>query len=107
MYLILESAKIHSRWGRQHAWLMVRVDLFACSGGGSLAELVEVDLAITVSVGQVHHLGDNIVGNVLAEATKKLGELILGDHTIFVFIENGEGLLELFNLLSGELGHLI
>merc|ERR1719311_1664134 len=102
MYLILESAKIHRRWGRQHAWLKVRVDLVACSGRGGLAELIEVDLAITVGVGQVHHLGDDIVSNALAEAAQELGELILGDDAILVLIEHGEGLLKFLDLFSGE-----
>ena len=77
-----------------------------CSGRGGLAELIEVDLAITVGVGQVHHLGDNVVSHVLAEAAKELGELILGDDTILVLVEDSEGLLEFFNLFCGKLGHL-
>ena len=78
-----------------------------CSGRGGLAELIEVDLAITVGVGQVHHFSDNVVSHVLAEAAKELGELILGDDTVLVLIEDLESLLEFFELFSGELGHLI
>ena len=66
--------------------VVIRRDL--CSGRGGLAEFVEVDLAITVGVGQVHHLGDDVVGHILAEATEKLRELIFGDDTVLVLVEN-------------------
>ena len=107
--LILESVKINCRGKRQHTYLVLEslhhVGVF-CSGRGGLAELIEVDLAITVGVGQVHHLGDDIVSNVLAEAAQELGELILGDDTVLVLVEHGEGLLQFLELFSGKLGHI-
>ena len=102
--MILESVKIHSCEVRK----VISDDggRLLISGGGSLAELIKVDLTVAVGIGEVHHLGDDIIGNILAEAAKKLGKLILGDDTILVLVENGEGLLELLDLFSGKVdGH--
>ena len=63
--------------------------------GGSRAELIDVYHAIAVSVGQIHQLGDNIVGHVLTEAAQEIGKLILLDDAIIVLIEHSEDLFEL------------
>jgi hypothetical protein len=73
---------------------------FISSGGGSLAEFLEVDLAITISVSEVHHLGNDIISDVFAEALKEGGELILGDDSITVGVDGGKSLLEFFELIS-------
>ena len=101
---ILESVKIHSSGvctaeSDDGGRLLI-------SGGGSLAELFEVDLTVAVGIGEVHHLGDDIIGHIFAKAAKKLGKLILGDDAILVLVENGEGLLELLELFSRKVGHL-
>merc|ERR1719487_18537 len=70
------------------------------SGRGGLAELLEVDFAITVGIGKVHHLSDNIITDVFAETLKEGGELILGDDSITVGIDGGESLLEFLELVS-------
>ena len=72
----------------------------AISGGGGLAELLEVDLAITVGVSEVHHFSDNIITDVLSESLEEGGELILGDDTITVGIDSGESFLEFFELVT-------
>ena len=102
--MILESVKIHNCEMRR----VISDDggRLLISGGGSLAELIKVDLTVAVGIGEVHHLGDDIIGNILTEAAKKLGKLILRDDTILVLVENFESLLELRDLFSVKVdGH--
>ena len=53
-----------------------------CSGFGFLAELVEVDLDIII--GEVNYQVDNIVVQILAEATEELGKLVLVYESVLV-----------------------
>ena len=103
--MILESVKIHSCEVRT----VISDDggRLLISGGGSLAELIKVDLTVAVGIGEVHHLGDDIIGNILAEAAKKLGKLILGDDSVLVLVKDLESFLEFFDLFSVKVGHIL
>ena len=109
-YFMLESVKIlgcrsgHSISCQIHN--ASRCPGVALSGGGGLAELLEVDLTITVGVSKGHHLSDDVVGDFLTEALQESSELVLGDDTVTIGIDSGESLLKFGLLLRREFGHI-
>mmetsp|Transcript_7993 Transcript_7993/g.18713 ORF Transcript_7993/g.18713 Transcript_7993/m.18713 type:complete len:210 (+) Transcript_7993:141-770(+) len=67
------------------------------------AELWEVNCAVAVSVDLVDHVLQLSLGRVLAERAHHGAELLGGDGAIAVLVEQGEGLLELGDLLLSQL----
>mmetsp|Transcript_2178 Transcript_2178/g.7340 ORF Transcript_2178/g.7340 Transcript_2178/m.7340 type:complete len:210 (+) Transcript_2178:1150-1779(+) len=66
-------------------------------------ELGEVDRAVAVGVDFVDHVGQLGFRRVLPEGTHHGAELLGGDGAVAVLVEEGEGLLELGDLLFGQL----
>ena len=67
------------------------------------AELGEVNGAVAVGIDLVDHVLELSLGRVLAEGAHDGAELLGGDGAITVLVEEGEGLLELRDLLLGQL----
>jgi len=65
-------------------------------------ELRKVDGAIVVSVNLVDHVLKLGLGGVLAERAHDGAELLGGDLTITILVKEGEGLLELGDLLFSK-----
>jgi len=82
--------------------LRANSQFYSSLSGGGLDELVEVDLAITIAISELHHLVDDIFSDVLTESLKEGLELSLLDDTITVGIHGGESLLKLLELLFGK-----
>eukprot|EP00968_Pinguiococcus_pyrenoidosus_P014577 scaffold1313_cov250-Pinguiococcus_pyrenoidosus.AAC.13 len=71
-------------------------------------ELREVDGAVAIRVHLVDHVHELRLGRVLPERAHDRAELFGGDGAISVFVEQGERLLELRDLLLGQLvGHVV
>jgi len=69
-------------------------------------ELGEVNRAVAVGVHLVNHVGQLRLRGVLPKRAHHGSELLGGDGAIAVLVEQGEGLLELGDLLLRELvGH--
>ena len=66
-------------------------------------ELREVNGAVAVGVDLVDHVLELSLSRVLAEGAHDGAELLGGDGAITVLVEEGEGLLELSDLLLGKL----
>merc|ERR1712057_40607 len=66
-------------------------------------ELGEVDGAGAIGIDLIDHVVELSLGGVLAEGAHDSAQLLRGDGTIAVLVEEGEGLLELSNLLLGKL----
>merc|ERR1719181_1347302 len=67
------------------------------------AELREVNGAVAVGIDLVDHVLQLRLGRVLAERAHDGAELLGGDRAVTVLVEEGEGLLELGDLLLGQL----
>jgi hypothetical protein len=65
-------------------------------------EFREVDGAVVVSVDLVDHVLKLRLGGVLAERAHDGSKLLGGDLTITILVKQGEGLLELGDLLFGK-----
>jgi len=66
-------------------------------------ELGEVDCAIAVGIDLVDHVLQLCLCGVLSQGAHDRAQLLGGDGAISVLVEQGEGLLELCDLLLGQL----
>ena len=66
-------------------------------------ELGEIDITVTISVNFVDHVLKLSLGRVLSKRAHDGSELLGGDGTISVLVKEGEGLLELGDLLFSQL----
>merc|ERR1719506_895979 len=66
-------------------------------------ELREVNGSVTISVDLVDHILELSLGRVLTKGTHDCAQLLGGDGAIAILVEEGEGLLELSNLLFSQL----
>merc|ERR1719478_1408185 len=82
--------------------LLLRVGVLHLAGHEG-AELGEVNGAVAVGIDLVDHVLQLSLGRVLAERAHDGAELLGGDGAITVLVEEGEGLLELSDLLLGKL----
>merc|ERR1719195_624702 len=81
----------------------VRVLHLACHQG---QELREIDGAISISIDLIDHVLELSFGWVLTQGSHHCAQLFRRDGSITIFVEKREGLLELSNLLLGQLvGH--
>merc|ERR1719345_159452 len=89
--------------GLNQFFLRVCVFHLACHQG---KKLWEINGSVTISIDFVDHILEFRLGGVLSQGTHHSAQLLGGDGSITVFVEEGEGLLELGNLLLGQLvGH--
>ena len=66
-------------------------------------ELREIDGAVAISIDLIDHVLELGLSGVLAKGAHDSAQLLGGDGAITVLVEQGEGLLELSDLLFGQL----
>lgn len=85
--------------------LLLRVGVLHLAGHHG-QELGEVDGAVAVGVDLVNHVLQLALGGVLAKRAHDGAQLLGGDGAVAVLVEQREGLLELGDLLLGQLVRL-